>query len=129
MRQESLNRQSTSSSLGETNITGLHGLFSVPSTAAAVTTADVTTAAPLSTTGPAGVDDMDWVPTGDPQLDSLLHLKSAVDTNDLLTGWRVKTGRNGGFCSWEFVTCDKSGSIVEVSHCSTEPQTGCLSEA
>ena len=58
-------------------------------------------------------DDM-WIPTGDPQLDSLLRLKTSVDHNNLLSNWTVSSGRNGGFCSWDFVTCDSSGTTVEV---------------
>jgi hypothetical protein len=55
-----------------------------------------------------------WIPTGDSQLDSLLRLKAAVDQNNLLTGWTTASGRNGGYCSWDFVTCDASGKTVEV---------------
>lgn len=56
-----------------------------------------------------------WIPTGDSQLDSLLRLKAAVDQNNLLTGWTTANGRNGGYCSWNFVTCDAAGTTVEVS--------------
>jgi hypothetical protein len=56
-----------------------------------------------------------WIPTGDSQLDSLLRLKAAVDQNNLLTGWTTAGGRNGGYCSWDFVTCDAAGKTVEVS--------------
>jgi hypothetical protein len=55
------------------------------------------------------------VPSGDPQLDSLLRLKEAVDTNGLLTDWTVDKGRDSGYCSWQFVTCDQEGRTVEVS--------------
>jgi len=56
-----------------------------------------------------------WVPSGDSQLDALMRIKAALDTHDLLTGWRPENGRSSGYCSWDFVTCGADGKTVQAS--------------
>jgi hypothetical protein len=55
------------------------------------------------------------IPTGDPQLDSLLQIKAAVDNNGLLTEWTAEGGNEGGYCGWDYVICDDTGRTVQVS--------------
>jgi LRR receptor-like serine/threonine-protein kinase FLS2 len=41
----------------------------------------------------------------DPQLDSLLKVKAAIDTTGVLDEWSSATGAAGGYCKWRGVGC------------------------
>jgi hypothetical protein len=41
----------------------------------------------------------------DPQLNSLLKVKAAIDTTGVLEEWSSATGAAGGYCSWRGVEC------------------------